>query len=328
MVDNVRMTSEIPGPDPRLAHALALCAQSAAVTVAPYLRSVARTVRTFDTKADVHDPVTVHDKLVEGALQQLLCLFVPGSRVLGEERGEVILPLKNPPSAEFLRSFSVPTDPQTIDAARRVMKLGQRVRWIVDPIDGTANFAAGGTYFNTSVAAELDGKVVAGAICVPMLREVFAADSERAWWSTENGSETRELRANGPRREEDAVIVSYYPGLGAWTRHPEQALDHEIRLAKAYQTIRKPGAAALDLARVAAGWLGVFMAARLKPWDVAAGIHLVRVAGGSVVNVDLGTGEPDGLRPAVVASGANLDAVTAKQVLAELEESYLQDHPQ
>ncbi|WP_022868402.1 inositol monophosphatase family protein [Schaalia vaccimaxillae] len=85
----------------------------------------------------------------------------------------------------------------------------------------------------------------------------------------------------------------------------------------AYQSTRRLGAYALNLSYVAAGWLGATMELTFKPWDVAVGIHILRVAGGTALNVDTGSGMPDGLRSALVASGNGFDATTAQRVLEE-----------
>lgn len=303
-----------------LAHDLATMARDAALAVAPYLRSVARGVAEFQTKADVHDPVTEHDRRVESALHDLLARMVPGSRVLGEETGEGVLPLEPPRlGADFTTHFLVPTTPEFQGALRRCAGLGDRVRWIVDPIDGTSNFAAGMAYFNTSVAVELDGVVVAGAVSVPMAHEVFVADALTCWLESKEGR--RELHADGPAREDASVLISYHPSRSLLVSNPQRALDHEIRLVQAYQAVRRPGAAALDLAQVAAGWCGAMIGTSFKPWDVAAGIHLVRVAGGRVLNLPVGTDLPEGLRPGVVVSARQLDAVTAASVLHEVDEA-------
>ena len=79
------------------------------------------------------------------------------------------------------------------------MSLAERVRWIVDPIDGTANFAAGMPYFNTSIAAELDGAVVAGAINAPIMDHLFLADLTHAWLRTDG--EDIDIHAQGPTSE-------------------------------------------------------------------------------------------------------------------------------
>lgn len=294
----LRDLSELP-LDTQLLHV----AHQAALSVEPYLKSVARSAPTIDTKASIHDPVTVHDKATEESLRRFLSNAVPGSRFLGEEMGEGGLA----PNA---------TSPFIGD----VTDLGARVRWIIDPIDGTANFASGLVYFCTSIAAELDGKVVAGAITVPVVGESFLADATRAWHVGPGGVETK-MRADGPSSEDTALLATYYPGLWALNNRPQMALDHDRALMTNYATVRRPGAGALDLAHVAAGWIGVSMGVGFKPWDVAAGIHMVRVAGGKVLNLPMGTDLPDGLRPGVVSSGANLDARTAKRVLTEVQEA-------
>ncbi len=312
------MADTVAASETRIAHDLATLAKAAGLAVAPYLRAVARTSTAVETKEDMHDPVTEHDRRVEGALHVLLGGMVPGSRVLGEETGEHVLPADPPRvSATFLEHFALPMAPEVRGAMTRCAHLGVRVRWIIDPIDGTANFAAGLPWFNTSVAAELDDEIVAGAISAPMSREIFVADAERCWY--ESPEKTRSLNAEGPSHEAEAVLISYHPGVGLLSAEPQLAVDHEARLARAYQTIRRPGAAALDLAMIAAGWCGAMMGISFKPWDVAAGLHLVKVAGGRVLNLPLDTDLPDGLRPAVLASAHDLDPVMARTVLEEVQ---------
>lgn len=274
----------------------------AGLSVAPYLRSVARSAPQTELKRDIHDPVTVHDKHVEAELRQFLSRAVPGSRFLGEEMG-------SDPEPDWSR--------ETAEDTAAAADLGARVRWILDPIDGTANFAAGLLYFGTSIGVELDQKMVAAVVTVPAVGEAFIADSTSAWHVDASGTRTP-LRADGPDSETTAVIATYYPGLTALTENPEQALEHDLELRNAYGTVRSPGAGALDLAHVSAGWLGVSMGVSYGPWDVAAGLHLVRVAGGGVLNLPMGTDLPDGLRPGVVAWGRNLEAKTARSILEEI----------
>lgn len=277
-------------------------AHEAARHVAPYLKSVARSAPDIETKRDIHDPVTEHDRRAEVMVRQFLSNAVPGCVFLGEEMGD-LEPTPNAPNP----------------FAGEATKLGDRVRFVIDPIDGTANFAAGLAYFCTSIAVELDGQVVAGVITVPMSGESFLADSNAAWHMDDQGHETPML-ADGPSSEAEALIATYYPTLGALRKNPEEATRQMVELLSNYGTLRRPGAAALDLAHVAAGWVGVSMGTGFAPWDVAAGIHLVRVAGGTVTNLNMGTDLPDGLRPGVAASGANLDAKTATKVLYEVQE--------
>lgn len=285
----------------------------AALSVAPYLRSVARTVASFDTKVDQHDPVTVHDRHTERLLHTLLSACVPGSRALGEEHGEVLLP--------SLDEATLPADAEEpsillgedIDFSP-IADLGKRVRWIIDPIDGTANFASGRTYFGTSIAAELDGKIVAGVVTVPMLFEYFYATATQAFHVDREGVHTQ-IHAQGPHEEKQAILISYYPPTRLKRTNPTLAIERELALFDAYMAPRRTGACALDLAYVAAGWTGAMIGTMFKPWDVAAGLHILRTAGGYALNLPLHTDLPDGYAPGVVAAGANFHPAAAEAVM-------------
>lgn len=306
----------------RLAADLAEVASAAALLVAPYLRRVARSAPDVALKVDIHDPVTAHDQYVESVLRAFLDQTVPGSLVLGEEMGEgggdYKVPTDVAPDGLALPAPTAALDPTV---GERVADLGPRVRWIVDPIDGTANFASGLTYFGTSIGVELDGQIVAGVVSVPFNRELFAADSKHAWHLDEMTMERTPLRSAGPTAESEALIAAYYPGIWSLNHDRLRTADHERTLMSHYSVVRRPGAVAVDLAMVAAGWIGVTMGFTFKPWDVAAGIHLVKVAGGKVMNLPMDTDLPNGLRPAIVASVGTLDAKTARSVLEEVAES-------
>lgn len=285
----------------------------AALSVAPYLRSVARNISAFDTKVDHHDPVTVHDRHVEQVVRHTLSRCVPASRAFGEEHGEVTLPSDVEPlsDTDYQQSATLLGKPVDLSA---IADLGGRVRWIIDPIDGTANFAAGGTYFGTSIAAELDGQIVAGIVTIPMMREYIFADNCAAYHAFEGETPTQ-IFADGPHEEAQATLVAYYPPLRLLRTAPDVAAERERSLHEAFMAPRRTGACALDLAYVAAGWTGAMIGTRFKPWDVAAGLHIVRTAGGFVLNLPLETDLPDGYAPGVVAAGANLIPHTAVDVL-------------
>ncbi|MDO5719296.1 MAG: inositol monophosphatase [Actinomycetaceae bacterium] len=297
-----------------LCHELALISRAVARACADYLVH-ARTVvdaQTTSEKESHHDPVTVFDREVETAVSQMLAHLVPGCMKLGEEHGEeTLIPQSSEPSLPD--GISMPAIEPHID----VRSLGSRVRWIVDPIDGTSNFAAGLTDFNTSIAAELDGEVVAGAVHVPCACETFWGNDHAGWLESSQGFFA--LDSSGPSREEDAILLTYFPLVSELERYPQDALQVLSELSQAFRAVRRPGAAALDLAHIAAGRAGAFFATALKPWDIAAGAHLLRVAGGAVIDAPLDTDTPPGFGPAVAASAKGLDAPTLPRALKLVE---------
>ncbi len=150
-----------------------------------------------------------------------------------------------------------------------------RSRWIVDPLDGTTNFLHGMPHFCTSIAAEVDGEVVAGLIHQPLTGESFWAEKGRGAWLSD-----RRLRVSARRELGDCVIATGIPYRG----HGDRAAFANVLNAVMPEVagVRRFGAAALDLAWVAAGRFDGFWESHLSHWDVAAGILLVKEAGGFV----------------------------------------------
>lgn len=295
-------------------HELALICRAVARACGDYLIH-ARTVvdtQTTSEKANHHDPVTIFDREVETAVSNILAHVLPGCMKLGEEHGEeTLVPQSIEP--QLPEGISMPVCEPHID----VRSLGSRVRWIVDPIDGTSNFAAGLTEFNTSIAAELDGEIVAGAVHAPCAHETFWANAEDGWLESEQGFFA--LDSYGPEREGDAVLLTYFPLVSELKRYPEEALQILSELSYAFRALRRPGASALDLAHIAAGRAGAFFATGLKPWDIAAGAHLVRVSGGTVIDAPLDTDTQPGFGPAVTARARGLEAPTLSRALTLVE---------
>jgi len=152
-------------------------------------------------------------------------------------------------------------------------------RWIVDPLDGTTNFLHGLPHWAVSIALEHKGEIVAGVIFDPAKDEMFVAEKGTGAWM----NETR-LRVSGRNRMIEALFATGVPfgardGLG-------ETLQDMARLMPGTAGVRRWGAAALDLAYVAAGRLDGFWERGLKPWDVAAGIVILREAGGFVEPLD------------------------------------------
>ena len=151
--------------------------------------------------------------------------------------------------------------------------------WIIDPIDGTTNFEHGYPWFCSSIALERDGQLVAGVIHNPMTNELFTASSGC-------GAFLNGQRINTSIRSPlaSSLLATGFPYDCA--TDPENNFESFIRFQKAARGIRRAGAAALDLAYLAAGRLDGFWELKLKPWDVAAGTILIREAGGTVTTFD------------------------------------------
>ena len=148
-------------------------------------------------------------------------------------------------------------------------------RWIVDPLDGTTNFLHGIPHFSISIALERDGEIVAGVIYEPTRDEMYSA--EKGFGAYVND---RRLRVSARRQLGEAVIGTGMP-FGA--RADQRGyIDTLAAIMGATSGVRRMGSAALDLAYVAAGRYDGFWEYGLAPWDIAAGILLVREAGGYV----------------------------------------------
>ena len=148
-------------------------------------------------------------------------------------------------------------------------------RWIVDPLDGTTNFLHGLPIFAVSIALERQGQIVAGVIYNPAMDELYTA--ERGGGAFLND---RRLRVAARTKLPDTVIGTGVPHLGRG-HHGNYLLELRNVMGEV-AGIRRLGAAALDLAYLAAGRLDGFWEDLLKPWDMAAGIILIREAGGFI----------------------------------------------
>ena len=178
-------------------------------------------------------------------------------------------------------------------------------RWIVDPLDGTINFMHGIPHFAISIALEQHGQIVAGLIYDPANGNMFYAEKGRGAFLND-----RRLRVSARSQLIDAVIATGIPHHG---RHGQQQfLDILGHIMPKVSGIRRFGSAALDLAYVAAGRCDAFWETGLAPWDVAAGIILVREAGGFVTDLD---GREHTLKSVgILASNQGLHAALTKEI--------------
>jgi myo-inositol-1(or 4)-monophosphatase len=207
------------------------------------------------TEKSANDFATETDAAVEAMMAQRISQAFPGDVLLGEEGGERAL------------GDAVATG----------------VRWIVDPLDGTFNFVHGFPYIATSMAVECHGDIEAGVIANPLTQEVFHCLRGGGAWRSDGADLTtaaQALEVSSPGRLDRALIASVLPSAASASFGG--VLPAWLDVARACGSIRRTGAAALDLAHVAAGRLDGFFVMSLARWDAAAGALLVREAGGTV----------------------------------------------
>ena len=150
-------------------------------------------------------------------------------------------------------------------------------RWILDPLDGTTNYAHGYPFFCVSLALEKDGQIIWGIIYDPLREELFAAEAGRG--ATVNG---KALQVSATRHIQQSFLCTGFPY--DMRESSEDNLRYFSRFAKTVQAIRRDGSAALDLCYVAMGRFDGFWEMKLNPWDVAAGSLIVTEAGGRVTD--------------------------------------------
>ena len=216
------------------------------------------------------DPVTDVDRRSEAAIAQTIRAHFPHHRLLAEE------------------GAAGGDDPHW--------------RWIVDPLDGTINYAHGLPFSCVSIAAEYDGEVVAGVVYNPLAEEIFAA--ERGHGATLNGQPIHVSRTDELRR---AVLTSAF---GPWEANGRR-YQRGRALGPHVQALRDLGSAALELCYVACGRIDGMGGSTLNAWDVAAGALIVREAGGQVTDAN---GDPftmDG-KYVVVSNGLLHGAILAR----------------
>lgn len=155
--------------------------------------------------------------------------------------------------------------------------------WVIDPLDGTMNFLHGIAHFSVSLALREDNEIIAGVVYNPVTNELYYAEKGGGAWSMTFSGNYR-LRVSGRRNFNESVVATGIPHLGHG--HAETFIEQLKPMMALTGGVRRMGAASLDLAYVAAGKLDCFWEEDLKPWDVAAGVLLVKEAGGHVCTLD------------------------------------------
>ncbi len=246
--------------------ALAIVRESGAIISANHTRP-----HTIRRKGRI-DLVTETDLAVENFLKEHLSALTPDTAFLAEESSE---------------NLSIPS-----------------TCWIIDPVDGTTNFAHGLPLTVTSVAYRRNGELEIGIVNAPLLGECYIAEKGKGAWR--NGER---ISVSSVAFCEEAVVATGFPYEIA--RRVDEILDRLRPVLAACQGVRRCGAAALDLAWTACGRFDAFYEDELKPWDMAAGALLVTEAGGRITSLD---GSPFDLRWSVLASNGKLHGVIEKML--------------
>jgi myo-inositol-1(or 4)-monophosphatase len=178
------------------------------------------------------------------------------------------------------------------------------VRWVVDPLDGTTNYAHAFPCYAISIGIEADGERVAGVIYDPMRDELFAA--ERGKGATLDG---KPIHVSATRELQRGLLATGF----AYDVHTKKTpnMAYFERFVSSAQGIRRMGSAAIDFAYVACGRFDGYWELHLAPWDVAAGLLIVDEAGGRTTDFDGGPPPASGAR-IVASNGALHDAMLAQ----------------
>ncbi|HVI44528.1 MAG TPA: inositol monophosphatase family protein [Chitinophaga sp.] len=197
------------------------------------------------SKSTLNDLVTEADKKSESAIINVIHETYPDHFILSEEVGEI--------------------------------RTASNIKWIIDPIDGTVNFANGIPICCVSIGVEKDGEVVLGAVYNPFMNELFVAEKGKG--ATLND---KPIHVSSKHNVEQSCLVTGFPykwedGLN----DPLQVLQYVIREGI---PVRRLGSAAIDLCWVACGRFDGFWEHHLQPWDAAAGYLMVEEAGGKITD--------------------------------------------
>ena len=229
-----------------------------------FARHVQRAELEISTKTNDMDIVTQVDSRNENTIRDTVRAHYPDHVFLGEELGASDAPATPHP---------------TPDTPNPIPRSQPRVRWIIDPIDGTVNFAHGLPIWCVSIGVEVDGIVECGAIYQPNLGEMFTARRGRGAWL--NGERIQVSKTAAPSK---SLFVTGFPYNV--DEDPESVIEQFTRFLRKGLLVRRLGSAALDLAYVACGRMEGFWEIGLSPWDTSAGQLMVREAGGRVTHYD------------------------------------------
>lgn len=200
-----------------------------------------------DHKEGINNLVTEVDKLAEKKIIEIIKLSYPTHSIISEEVGELL---------------------QTSD-----------YQWIIDPIDGTVNFAHGVPICCVSIGVLYQDELILGAVYNPMMNELFFAEKGKG--ATLNG---KKIKVSDNNNFKTAFLVTGFPYN--WPESAQHPIKVFERLVLEGLPVRRLGSAAIDLCWVACGRFDAFWEYNLQPWDVAAGYLIVQEAGGRITDFD------------------------------------------
>ena len=221
------------------------CAIEIAREAGIFLKDKLNSVHTIDYKGEIN-LVTEVDKISEEMITSKINALFPDHDILAEEFTDI--------------------------------DRGSDFRWIIDPLDGTTNYAHGYPYFCVSIALERLNTMTVGIVYDPMLDEMFVAEKGKGAFLND-----REIHVSNTRGIIKSLLATGFPYDIREDSHNNLNYFNEMILKA--QAIRRAGSAALDLAYVAAGRFDGFWELKLNPWDIAAGWLLVEEAGGIITDM-------------------------------------------
>ncbi len=228
----------------------------------------------ISSKPGKHNLVTEYDKLSEKTIITTILNEFPDHSFLAEESG--------------------------------ISSPGGTVTWIIDPLDGTVNFAKTIPNFSVSIAACINSEIVCGAVYQPITKELFFAEKGKGAFL--NGSP---LKVTTTTTVQEAFLSTGFPYNV--DQNPLHCIETFSSIAKLGSPIRRLGSAAIDLSYVAAGRFDAFWEVVLEPWDLAAGKLLIEEAGGTVTKYDGSAIDPL-IRGPVIATNTHLHPEMLKRL--------------
>ena len=176
-------------------------------------------------------------------------------------------------------SYAKPDWSFIMEESKPIENQNTKARFIIDPIDGTTNFMHGNPNFAISIAAEIDNRLEAAIIYSPITDEMFTAERGKGSFLND-----KRIRVATRKKLSESILITGIPQLGRGNK--ELFIKEMDKIIPEVAGIRRSGSAALDLAWIAAGRYDIFWERGLSVWDIAAGILLVREAGGFAKGID------------------------------------------